>query len=226
MMNNILKSWKPFEIIWLLSFSLLGVGIAILNKDNWLNFLVLVSGILCVVLAAKGSIWNYIIGTVNTIAYAYVAYMNGLFGELGLYVLFFLPMNIVGYFMWKNHTTNDIVEMKTLNIKSVLLVFSSTVIGCFILGYFLSTIKNQNSPYLDGMSTVISIVATILMIFRYKEQWLLYIILNIVTVIIWIIRTTNGSESGIMMIAMWSAFLINAVYGYYNWNKGSKELKQ
>lgn len=224
-MKNILKSWKPFEIIWLLLFSLLGAIIAIISKDNWLNFLVLVSGILCVVLAAKGSIWNYVIGTLNTVAYAYVAYTNGLFGELGLYILFFFPMNVVGYFMWKNHVKNDIVDMKTLNIRSILIVFLITVLGCVFLGYFLSTIQNQNNPYLDGMSTVISIIATILMILRYKEQWLLYIILNIITVIIWVIRTLDGSESGIMMIAMWSAFLINAVYGYYNWNRGSKELK-
>ncbi|MGH1519171.1 nicotinamide riboside transporter PnuC [Chryseobacterium sp. JK1] len=225
-MNDILKSWKPFEIVWLLSFSLLGVGIAVVSKDNWLNFFVLISGILCVVLAAKGSIWNYIIGTLNTVAYAFVAYQNGLFGELGLYLLFFLPMNVFGYFMWKKHTKNDIVEMKSLQLKSLLTVFVLTALGCAVLGYLLSLLKDQNTPYLDGMSTIISITATILMILRYKEQWLLYIILNIVTVIIWIIRTLDGSESGIMMIAMWSAFLINAGYGYYNWNKGSKEEKE
>ncbi|MDR6923510.1 MULTISPECIES: nicotinamide riboside transporter PnuC [Chryseobacterium] len=225
-MNDILKSWKPFEIIWLLSFSLLSIGIAVINKDNWLNFFVLVSGILCVVLAAKGSIWNYVIGTLNTAAYAFVAYQNGLFGELGLYLIFFLPMNIFGYFMWKKHIKNDIVEMKSLQLKSLLAVFVLTALGCAVLGYLLSAVRGQNTPYLDGMSTIISITATILMILRYKEQWLLYIILNIVTVIIWIIRTLDGSESGIMMIAMWSAFLINAVYGYYNWNKGSKEEKQ
>ncbi|MBB6370889.1 nicotinamide riboside transporter PnuC [Chryseobacterium shigense] len=224
-MKNILKSWKPFEIIWLLSFSLLGIIITLVSKDNWLNFLVLVSGIFCVVLAAKGSIWNYVLGTVNTVAYAYVAFTNGLFGEVGLYTLFFLPMNIVGYFMWKKHLKDNIVEMKALNIKSVLMMFLITVLGCIFLGYFLSTIHGQNNPYLDGMSTVISIVATVLMIFRYKEQWLLYVILNIITVIIWIIRTLNGSESGVMMTVMWSAFLINAIYGYYNWNKGSKEVK-
>lgn len=225
-MSDILKSWKPFEIIWLLSFSLLGIGIAVVNKDNWLNFFVLVSGILCVVLAAKGSIWNYVIGTLNTVAYAFVAYENGLFGELGLYLLFFLPMNVVGYLMWKKHTRNDIVEMKALQPMSLLAVFVLTALACAGLGYILSAVKGQNTPYLDGMSTVISIAATVLMILRYKEQWLLYIVLNIVTVTIWIIRTLDGSESGIMMIAMWSAFLINALYGYYNWNKGSKALKQ
>lgn len=225
-MKNIFKSWKPFEIIWLFSFSVLGIIIAIISEDNWLNFLVFISGILCVVLAAKGSIWNYVIGTVNTVTYAYVAYNNGLFGELGLYILFFLPMNIVGYFMWKNHIKDDIVKMKTLNLKSILFVFLTTLLGCAFLGYFLSTINTQNSPYLDGMSTIISIVATILMILRYKEQWLLYIILNITTIIIWIIRTLDGSESGIMMIVMWSAFLMNAIYGYYNWSRGSKAIEK
>ena len=215
-MKNILKGWRPFEIIWLLSFSLFGIIIAIVNKDNWLNFLVLLSGILCVILVAKGSIWNYIVGTINTISYGYVAYNNGLFGELGLYVLFFLPINIIAYFMWKKHIKDNIVEMKTLTTKSILIVFLITIVLSAVLGYFLSTLRAQNNPYLDGMLTVISITATILMIFRFKEQWLLYIILNIITLVIWVIRTLDSSENGIIMIAMWSAFLINAVYGYHN----------
>jgi nicotinamide mononucleotide transporter len=61
---------------------------------------------------------------------------------------------------------------------------------------------------------------TFLMVWRYKEQWLVYIILNLFTILMWSIRAVNGSPDGAMMIVMWSAYLVNAVYGYYNWSKG------
>ena len=39
----------------------------------------------------------------------------------------------------------------------------------------------------------------------------------------WTSRTIAGSQDGAMMIVMWSAYLINAVYCYYTWSKGAKE---
>ncbi|MNO03121.1 Nicotinamide riboside transporter PnuC [compost metagenome] len=61
------------------------------------------------------------------------------------------------------------------------------------------------------------------MVRRFKEQWLVYIVLNMFTVLLWVIRTLEGSGEGQLMIIMWSAYLINAVYGYYNWSQGAKE---
>jgi nicotinamide mononucleotide transporter len=90
-----------------------------------------------------------------------------------------------------------------------------------VLGFALSHIKTQNTPYIDATSTVLSIVATFLMMWRYKEQWILYIVLNIVTIVMWAIRMANGSTDGAIMILMWTAFLVNAVYGYMIWRKGS-----
>lgn len=62
------------------------------------------------------------------------------------------------------------------------------------------------------------------MVRRFKEQWLVYIVLNLFTVLLWAIRLLEGSSEGMLMIVMWSAYLVNAVYGYYNWNKGAKEV--
>ena len=42
----------------------------------------------------------------------------------------------------------------------------------------------------------------------------------------WVIRLLHGSPDGILMIVMWSAYLINACYGFYNWSKGVKALEE
>ena len=90
------------------------------------------------------------------------------------------------------------------------------------LGLLLRLNPNQNTPFIDATTNVLSVVATFLMMWRYKEQWLLYIVLNIVTIVMWTLRLMAGAESGNVMVLMWSLFLLNAVFGYWRWHMGAK----
>lgn len=215
-----MKNWNLYEIIWLVVFSVVAIVITVIAKDTWFGFSVFITGVLCVILAAKGDIWTYLFGTYNTFAYAYLAYTNGLLGEMGLNLFFFAPMNIIGFIMWKKRMNGNTVEMRGMKIKGFILTTVSCILGSLAIGFGLSLIPTQNTPYIDATTNVLSIVATFLMVWRYKEQWLVYIALNLFTILMWIIRVLNGSPDGAMMIVMWSAYLVNSVYGYYNWSKG------
>nr|WP_269847439.1 nicotinamide riboside transporter PnuC [Paenibacillus sonchi] len=209
---------------WLVLFTAIAVGFTVISKDSVLGFTVFITGVLCVVLAAKGNLMSYVFGMYNTVGYAYLAYVNGLFGEVMLNLLFFVPMNVVGFYMWKNNSNHGKLSMRQLELKGLLLVGAVCIAGCLLLGFGLSFIPGQKSPYIDAITTVLSVVATLLMVRRFKEQWLVYIVLNMFTVLLWVIRMLEGSGEGLLMIVMWSAYLINAVYGYYNWNKGAREV--
>lgn len=222
-MNKSWGGWNLFELAWLVMFTSIAVLFTVISKDSFFGFTVFITGVLCVVLAAKGSLMSYVFGMYNTVGYAYLAYINGLFGEVMLNLLFFVPMNVVGFYMWKNHRNNGKLSMRQMEPKGLLLVGAVCVLGSLMLGFGLSFIPGQNSPYIDAITTVLSIVATLLMVRRFKEQWLVYIVLNMFTVLLWVIRMLEGSGEGLLMIVMWSAYLVNAVYGYYNWNKGAKE---
>ncbi|NMO94272.1 nicotinamide riboside transporter PnuC [Paenibacillus lemnae] len=222
-MKKYTGNWKAFELLWLVLFTLIAVSITIVSKDTLFGFSVFITGVLCVVLTAKGKLMSYVFGMYNTFGYAYLSYTNGLFGEVMLNLLFFVPMNVVGFLMWRNHFQSGKLVMRQMDVKGIPIVGAVCIAGFLLLGYGLSLIPGQNSPYIDAVTTVLSVVATILMVRRFKEQWLLYIVLNIFTVLLWVIRTLDGSDDGVIMIVMWSAYLMNAVYGYYNWNKGAKE---
>lgn len=224
-MKKVTESWNLFEIAWLVLFTSIAVGFTVISKDSLFGFTVFITGVLCVVLAAKGNLMSYIFGMYNTVGYAYLAYINGLFGEVMLNLLFFVPMNVIGFYMWKNNRQADgKLTMRQMDLRGLFLVGMGCIIGCLLLGFGLSFIPGQNSPYIDATTTVLSIVATFLMVRRFKEQWLVYIVLNLFTVLLWVIRMLEGSGEGLMMIVMWSAYLVNAVYGYYIWNKGAKEV--
>ncbi|MGZ7442844.1 nicotinamide riboside transporter PnuC [Paenibacillus sp. TH7-28] len=222
-MKKGLGGWSLFEITWLVLFTGIAIALTLLMKDSLFGFTVFITGVLCVVFAAKGNLMTYGFGMYNTFGYAYLAYVNGLFGEVMLNLLFFVPMNVIGFLMWRNHRHGGKLTMRQMDVRGLLLVAGACVLGSVLLGFGLSYIPGQNSPYIDAITTVLSVVATMLMVKRFKEQWLVYIVLNMFTVLLWAIRTLEGSQDGVLMIVMWSAYLINAIYGYYNWNKGAKE---
>lgn len=222
-MKRAVGGWKLFEVVWLVLFTLIAVSFTFLSKDSFLGFTVFITGVLCVVLTAKGKLMSYVFGMYNTFGYAYLAYVNGLFGEVMLNLMFFVPMNVAGFYMWKKNFQSGKLSMRQMELKGMFLALAVCIAGSLLLGFSLSFISGQNSPYIDAITTVLSIVATILMVRRFKEQWLVYIVLNMFTVLLWVIRTLEGSSEGLLMVVMWSAYLINAAYGYYNWNKGAKE---
>ncbi len=74
-------------------------------------------------------------------------------------------------------------------------------------------------PVLDGATVVISIVAQILMILRYREQWALWILVNILTISLWTAVWLKNGETSLPLLVMYCMYLCNSVYSYYNWTK-------
>lgn len=223
-MKTLLGHWTLYEKLWLLICTAIA-ALTVSSDSTPFGFTVFLSGVLCVVFAAKGNILNYVVGSYNTFGYAWLAYQNGLFGEVWLNLLFFAPMNIIGFFMWRRHTSGDTVEMRKMPLKSACCIFLACIVGILALGLLLSGIPGQNSPYIDAATNMLSITATILMVRRYREQWAAYIILNAFTILMWTLRTIGGSAEGGMMVVMWGAYLINAVYGLRVWTKGAKKME-
>ena len=108
----------------------------------FIRFYRFITGVLCVVLAAKGNLMSYVFGMYNTVGYAYLAYINGLFGEVMLNLLFFVPMNVIGFFMWKSHRQDGKLIMRQMELKGLLLVGTVCVLGC-LLGFGLSFIRDR-----------------------------------------------------------------------------------
>ena len=157
--------------------------------------------------------------------YAIVAFEAKYYGEVMLNVLYYFPMNFVGWFVWKKHMnekTGEVIKER-LSLKKSLIVYVLTAIAIFIYGFILDRLGG-NLPYIDSMSTVISVVAQILSIKRLMEQWVLWIVVDVVTVIMWAVHFAQGGET-IATLAMWAVYLINAVIMFIRWYRESKNIK-
>jgi len=222
-----LKNLNKIDKYWLIFLCLSGLLASVLIGDSIFSVSVLLSGVCCVALIAIGRVEGYWVGIYQCITYAYIAYGNGLFGEVMLNLGFYLPTSIIGIYLWNKNTTKDVVKMRALSWKYRLGILILCILFILILGYGLSTIEKQNNPYMDATTNVLSVIATFLMLYRYLEQWFLYFTLNIVSVAMWVLRwqdsgkLENGNDIDLMII-MWILFLINSIYGSWRWYKGSQ----
>lgn len=201
------------------------VGVSLYQHDTAISIFAAVTGVICVILCGLGKVSNYFFGTINVILYAIVAYNAKYYGDVMLNVLYYLPTNILGWVLWEkniNQQSNTVYKRKmTLKQDAVLLVVS--VVSVFGYSYVLKLLGG-NLPLVDSMSTVFSVIAQVLMIKRFAEQWIIWIVVDVVSVIMWFAALFNEGAS-IAMLLMWSVYLGNAIIMYVKWRKETKSEK-
>lgn len=136
---------------------------------------------------------------------------------------FYVPTGVIGLLLWRRHMGAGIVRMRRLSPGRGAAVGAATLAGMLALGFGLSRIPGQNTPYLDAATNALSVAATFLMMGRYAEQWAFYITLNALSVLMWALRRMAGGESGDLMIWMWALFLLNSLFGAWRWRRGAAD---
>lgn len=193
------------------------VGLSIYWGDTWYGMLSAFSGVMCVVLVAEKRLSNFAWGLINCGLYGFISYQNGFFGDMTLNWVVYVPFQFIGFYLWNKSLQDDIeVTSKSLHWVDV---FNLSMLVAFLVytGYKVLSFYGGNHPVLDSFNVVLSLVATVLMAKRYAEQWLCWILVNLSGIAMWVQTTlTNGGE-GVATLIMWSAFLINSIYGYYRW---------
>ena len=190
-----------------------------------------ITGVLCVVLVAKGSIWNYAFGLVNVSLYAWISYKAALYGDAGLNALYYLPMQFIGWWQWRKRgaavseteAAGEGVQVKARRLDLKQRTFLA--LGCFVavaLVGLLLTHLGDPQPFKDSATTVLSIVAQALMALAFMEQWALWIITNVISVVMWGVCVARGEAHAGVMVIMWIFYLLNSINGLRVWLKLSK----
>ncbi len=190
------------------------------KKIEILGAITSIVGIIGAVLSSKGYIQYYYFSLVSTVTFIIIAFNSKFYGSALFRTFFYIPMIFLGMYNWsKNFKKNtSVINTKKLKLSKFILLISICLIISFLYSLALSKINN-NLPFIDSTITVFSIVATILAVKRYSEQWLFWIMINVITIYMWLIAYINHTESAFLIAATWVLYLINSIYGYFNWKK-------
>ena len=203
---------KYFDYGFMLLGILLQVICFLITKDDILSFICGLSGVVNVVLCSQRKMSFYLFAYIQMFTYIIIICNNQLWGELGEN-LFYLVTTTIALFLWKKNYNSEkkVVEVKTFNKFKWLISIVIFVIATIIL-YKILLNTNDSRPFLDTISTVPAFIAQILLMARYREQWIMWLIVDISTLVLWI------SIGNIFMVVQYLFWILNCIYGYYKWS--------
>lgn len=216
-LKNELVGWKPWETGWLVIATLLICIVTFLLGNDILGLIAAVSGIITVILGGKGKLSTYFVAIIHILTYAYISFNAKYYGIVMLNILYYLPMQFYGYYVWKKNMNPDTHEVykKKMSSKNTIILIAVVFISTIIYGFILQLI-NGNLPFVDALSTVVAVIGLYIAIKMYAEQWILWIIVNVITLAMWIWAFSNGTGS-IPIFLMSITYLINSVLMYFKW---------
>lgn len=191
--------------------------------DMIISLIYTLSSLICTILAGKGKYHCFIFGILASILYSYLAFKNSLWGVLALNIIYYIPIDFIGFFQWKKNTNQKTKSVYKLSLdkKKSLILFILAIIVSSIFAKILFVL-NDKSPLFDSFITIFSILGAYLAIKRALEQWLAWAIVNLLTVIMWVILIIQGSKT-YMVAFLYLIYLILSIVFYIQWQK---EIKQ
>lgn len=222
-MKKIIKSelsgWKKWEVSWLVAATLIIASLSVYWGDNLMGIISAMTGVICVVCTGKGKLSAYIFGLVNSILYALIAYKARLYGETMLNMLYYVPMQFIGFYVWSRHINTDTkeVEKRHMRLSGRCLLTISIMISTVLYGFVLRYLGDA-MPFVDSFTTVSSVIAMIISVKMFAEQWWIWVAVDIFSVYMWWCNFTSGSDN-MATLLMWIVYLGNALIMLVKWEK-------
>lgn len=222
MIRKELAGWKKAEIFWLICSCAIITGLSVYWGNSVMGIISSLTGVACVVCTGKGKLSAYLFGLINCVLYAIISYQAALYGETMLNAVYYIPMQFVGFFVWKKNMNEETKEVMKRRMKPLILIATLAGITAvtFLYGLLLKHLGDA-MPYVDSFTTVASVAAMIVSIGMYAEQWWIWVIVDVFSVYMWWCDFRSGSDN-IATLLMWSVYLINAVIMLIKWEKEAR----
>jgi len=191
---------------------------------SYLEFFGLVSGVLAVVLSSLANIWSWPLGLINVTLSFFLFFQVQLYPDMFLQIFFFVT-NVMGWWRWTHprlgeEDTHKQLKVSFLPYRKIIIYTLISVAGIVVMALFAKNLhewlpliftKPSASPYLDSFITIMSVMATFLMIQKRAECWIIWVLVDVVATYLYFVRDIKFYS------LMYFAFCIIASFGFWNW---------
>jgi nicotinamide mononucleotide transporter len=183
--------------------------------QSWPEVIGVITGLLCVYLAAKNIIWNWPFAIISVAIYIFIFYNTRLYADMGLQ-FYFLATNIYGWYFWsKKPATDDKTPVLLIKKKEVIVSIVAVIVFTFILGSVLKYTP-ASYPFIDSFCTACSLVAQLFLARKILENWLIWIFVDIVYVGVYLFKGLH------LTAIMYAIYVGIALMGYIDWKRDYK----
>ena len=189
--------------------------------DHWLDILTTVLGLAYILLEYRASIWLWAVGFLMQSLGIVLYYQKGLYADCGM-EFYYLAMTVYGYFNWvrkAGKTKQD--EKKELRYAAIThfpvrwaLLWTVIILAAWgTLYWFLVTFTDSRVPIADSFTTALSFVGIWALARKYLEQWLIWIVVDVVTSILYFYKDIPFKAS------LYALYVVIAIAGYLKWKR-------
>ncbi|MGY6030364.1 nicotinamide riboside transporter PnuC [Phytobacter sp. AG2a] len=209
---------------------------------SWIEAVGTLAGLLCIWLASLEKISNYAFGLINVTLFAIIFFQIQLYASL-LLQLFFFAANLYGWYAWsRQNTANEaVLQIRWLPLPKAIAWLAACVVAIGVMTAFIDPVfavltrvavnimqalglnvampelQPDAFPFWDSCMMVLSIAAMILMTRKYVENWLLWVIINVISVVIFALQGVWAMSLEYMLLT----FI--ALNGSRMWMKSARE---
>tara|TARA_R110002049_G_scaffold163790_1_gene329766 strand:- start:585 stop:1181 length:597 start_codon:yes stop_codon:yes gene_type:complete len=169
-----------------------------------------IASLIYVYLAAKTNRNCFIFGGISSAIYVYICIKYRLFFDTFLNG-FYIIMSIIGFIAWNKPKTDQPIQFMAPKTFLWISLIGAAVV--FLAGYIVASSSDASLPYVDAFTTIFALIGTVMVIKKYIENWIIWIIVDAVSVGLYYYK-------GLYFTALlFLIFTVIAIKGYLEWKK-------
>ncbi|MGH0686107.1 nicotinamide riboside transporter PnuC [Bacillus mycoides] len=203
--------------LFLLISSIICILVGFYIRSSYIEIFASVMGIINVWLLAREKVSNFLFGMITVAVFLYIFTTQGLYAMAVLAAFQFI-FNVYGWYYWIARSGEEKVKPTVrLDLKGWIIYILFILVAWIGWGYYQVLYLESTSPYLDALNAVLGLVAQFMLSRKILENWHLWILYNIVSIVIYI----STGLYVMLVLAIINLFL--CIDGLLEWKKNHKE---
>lgn len=220
---DIIKNFKDlskFEtVLWIVSLFVVTCSFMLVPDKDYLPLSASLIGVTALIFVSKGYVLGQVLTVVFAVFYGIISFFFTYYGEMITYLFMTSPMAIMAAIEWHKNPYKKTKEVKIKKVEKnqIKQMIILTIFVTIIFYFILKAMGNANLLF-STISITTSFVASYLTYLRSPYYAIAYSLNDIVLIILWILASVENIAY-VPMIFCFSMFLINDMYGFFNWKR-------
>jgi nicotinamide mononucleotide transporter len=208
------RGWRLAGYALLVLFSIglaLGTLLRVLPFDR-LETLGFISGAWGVWLQVRENVWNWPVQLVSSALYVVVFFQARLFADTSLNILY-VVLYVLGWYWWlRGGENHGALHINRLSRRLAVVLALAGTVATAGLTVFLTSVRDS-APFLDALTTVLSLIALFMTGRKLLECWWVWIAANLIYIGLYLYK-------GLALTAvLYAIFAALSVVGLLNWRR-------
>lgn len=172
------------------------------------------SGFIFLYFEIKQSKWLWPVGLFSAVMYIYVFFVAKFYADMGLQ-FYYVFISVYGWFHWSRSKGQNEKELPVVNLgrRLFLKLLLASLFIYIAISFILVNYTDSPIPYWDSFTTALSIVATWMLAQKILEQWLVWVIVDAVSMGLYLYKELYPTA------ILFAFYTVLALYGYIQWKK-------